>query len=878
MNRSGGGHRRKLLRVPPIRVSLEKGVASMPVNPTYPGVYIEEIPSGVHTITGVATSIGAFVDFFSQGPLNEAVEIFSWSDFERQFGGLDERSEASYAIQQFFLNGGSQAYVVRTTSATSGNGAVAAAIVLQDGSGNNILLATAASPGVWGNNLRIDIDYGTTDPTSLFNLTVTEVSLASGMPQVVATETYRNLSLDSTQSSYVVSSVNNVSQLVTLQLLAGASTRPAQTGTTSNGFSGIGFNWAPSTAYKVGTEIVDGNGNVQEVTAVATAQASGAAAPTWVTVIGQNTQDGTIVWQRIANGGGPAPAAWAAATSYHIGDKVVDGAGNWYEATAFTSGAAVPSPWGTDTKSGSNTTTDGAITWTLQPTGNGLLPAWAPGTTYAVGAEVVDSHGNLQVVSAAGKSGVAPPTWATAIAATTTDGTVTWTLTGDQALLVDLTSVVQVSFNGVALSPNLNFTGITAPSAISWSWLASTLQKQIRAINSTILGNASVNVIGSASTVAFLQMKPGTSTPSDYLNLTDVTGSLATTLKLTPNVQQYALGSGISVEAQAFPPAGPPVPQAGSDGTWDPSGDAAGIATGLIGDQLLKTGMYALLNVDLFNILCIPAAALLPDTDASQVSANAISLCTQRRAFYILDAPQASGDRDTVTGIQTWLDANSSLRSRNAALYFPRVDIADPLNKYQLRPTAPSGTMAGIYARTDANRGVWKAPAGTETSLSGVQSLEYTLIDGENGVLNPLAINCLRNFPVYGPICWGARTLFGADQLADDYKYIPVRRFALFLEESLYRGTQWVVFEPNDEPLWSQIRLNVGAFMQGLFRQGAFQGTAPQAAYFVKCDDETTTQNDINNGIVNIIVGFAPLKPAEFVIIQIQQIAGQIQT
>ena len=117
-----------------------------------------------------------------------------------------------------------------------------------------------------------------------------------------------------------------------------------------------------------------------------------------------------------------------------------------------------------------------------------------------------------------------------------------------------------------------------------------------------------------------------------------------------------------------------------------------------------------------------------------------------------------------------------------------------------------------------------------------------------------------------------------ADQLGDEYKYVPVRRLALYIEESLYRGTQWVVFEPNDEPLWAQIRLNVGAFMHNLFRQGAFQGTKPQDAYFVKCDKESTTQNDINLGIVNIVVGFAPLKPAEFVIIQIQQIAGQIAT
>jgi phage tail sheath protein FI len=127
-------------------------------------------------------------------------------------------------------------------------------------------------------------------------------------------------------------------------------------------------------------------------------------------------------------------------------------------------------------------------------------------------------------------------------------------------------------------------------------------------------------------------------------------------------------------------------------------------------------------------------------------------------------------------------------------------------------------------------------------------------------------------------VVWGARTLRGADQLADEWKYVPVRRTALFIEESLYRGTQWIVFEPNDEPLWAQIRLNVGAFMNSLFRQGAFQGITPKDAYFVKCDKETTTQNDIDRGIVNIIVGFAPLKPAEFVVIKLQQIAGQIQT
>ena len=173
---------------------------------------------------------------------------------------------------------------------------------------------------------------------------------------------------------------------------------------------------------------------------------------------------------------------------------------------------------------------------------------------------------------------------------------------------------------------------------------------------------------------------------------------------------------------------------------------------------------------------------------------------------------------------------------------------------------------------------MWKAPAGIDASLTGVAAPVYVLSDAEQGVLNPIGLNCFRAFPIYGNVSFGARTLVGADAQASEWKYVPVRRTALFIEESLYRGTQWVVFEPNDELLWAQIRLNVGAFMHTLFVQGAFQGKSPQEAYLVKCDSETTTQNDINTGIVNILVGFAPLRPAEFVVVQIKQLAGQIQT
>jgi phage tail sheath protein FI len=248
--------------------------------------------------------------------------------------------------------------------------------------------------------------------------------------------------------------------------------------------------------------------------------------------------------------------------------------------------------------------------------------------------------------------------------------------------------------------------------------------------------------------------------------------------------------------------------------------------------------------------------------------------CRKRRAFLIADTAEADDFDDLKGGLNASLTGNDAI---NAALYFPRVIAPDPLQENRPAEFPACGFVAGLYARTDASRGVWKAPAGTEASLTGVIGVKFPLTNDENGVLNPQAINCIRTFPVYGTVIWGARTLQGNDERGSEWKYVPIRRTALFIEESLFRALKWVVFEPNDEPLWAQIRLNVGAFMHDLFRQGAFQGRTPRDAYFVKCDSETTTQSDINRGIVNIVVGFAPLKPAEFVIVKIQQIAGQIE-
>ncbi len=513
----------------------------MPVTPTYPGVYIQEIPSGVRTITGVATSITAFVGRAWKGEMDEAVVITSLADYSRQFGGLWRQSTMSYAVQQFFTNGGSQAIIVRVS-----NGATKATIDL--GGGNEL---EAANDGTWGRNLKATVNHDTKDTsdTDLFNLIVVddentkEDSEARGGSG--ARETFLNVSMDSGSPRFVTKVLSEQSALVRVSAL-----------------------------------------------------------------------------------GGSAPGIQ------------------------------------TDTAADNTTGDDGSP------------------------------------------------------------------LTGAE---VD-------------------------------------------------------------------------------------------------------------------------------------------------GDSGAKTGMYALKDADLFNILCIPP--LTPGESGTDISVStwtkAATLCEEERAFLIVDAPNNWTVSNVESAAPTNLGHFSAIVRKNAAIYFPRLRSADALQEGKLETFAPCGVVAGLMSRTDSQRGVWKAPAGIEANLRGVLGLNLKLTDEENGLLNPKGINCFRTFRGIGNVCWGARTMAGQDILASEWKYIPIRRLALFIEESLFRGTKWVVFEPNDEPLWAKIRLNVGAFMTGLFRQGAFQGSTPDKAYYVKCDAETTTQADRNLGIVNIEVGFAPLKPAEFVIVKIQQIAGEL--
>jgi phage tail sheath protein FI len=377
--------------------------------------------------------------------------------------------------------------------------------------------------------------------------------------------------------------------------------------------------------------------------------------------------------------------------------------------------------------------------------------------------------------------------------------------------------------------------GSTAPTTMGQ--LAVLLERKIRQ-QGTAFGNVRVTVVGRT-----LQVVAG---PDDTVQFGG-TGATDLRLQATAHPGAYRLSGG--------------------DSGTPPTGED------FIGSADAKTGLNALRDVTDVNLVCLPDIADPSYNDTRvEVLAAADALCLDKRMFLLVDSPAAWTTLDKARANLSNLD---SVRSDHSALYFPQIKMTDPLTGV-LRSFPPCGAVAGIMATTDGSRGVWKAPAGTAAGLSGVQALTVSLTDQENGLLNPLGVNCLRSFPIIGPVVWGARTLQGADVLTSQWKYVPVRRTALMIEESLYRGTQWVVFEPNDERLWGQIRLNIGAFMQTLFRQGAFQGTSARDAYFVKCDSTTTTQDDINRGVVNIIVGFAPLKPAEFVIIQIEQMAGQL--
>jgi phage tail sheath protein FI len=339
---------------------------------------------------------------------------------------------------------------------------------------------------------------------------------------------------------------------------------------------------------------------------------------------------------------------------------------------------------------------------------------------------------------------------------------------------------------------------------------------------------------------------------------------------LNPRVQPMLRQLGFPPKAQGYTansPANPlarPTPVQGLRLVGGDDGDGLLTTSDYIGDPVDHTGLHALDGIDV-NLVALPGK-----NDPAFISAG-IGYCDGRGdCFFLADGP-GSVERDFSIGpsdAKQFIEGLPS-RSNNAAMFFPWIQVPDPvgIGRNPTRLVPPSGLIAGIFARTDNTRGVWKAPAGIEATVPDALGLQVHLADEDQDLLNPVSLNCMRQFPGVGIVSWGTRTLASDPE----WRYVPVRRTALFLKESLRRGLLWAVFEPNDQELWGRIQINIQAFMLGLFRQGAFQGATPDEAFRVVCDRTTNPQELVDQGIVTAEVAFAPLKPAEFVVIQISQ-------
>jgi phage tail sheath protein FI len=666
---------------------------------TYPGVYVQEIPSGTHTIAGVATSITGFVGFLRRGPPNTPVQCLNFGDFQRVFGGLDSNSVTSFQVSQFFLNGGTEAWVsrlyaasappVQPTTALTGapppsKPAPPSAGPPTQTAGSTVLTLESQNPGKWGGNVFVTVDY-MTNQLNAFNLTATLYAPSSnsnssaGSYSVVQAQSVPGVTLDPTQPNSIVEVMQSGSN-PNAQLLA-----------------------VPDLPTAPPVLVPLASGTLLTVPLPVTPPRTG------VTI--------TITLQA------PAPAH-----------------GN------------APKPVSAAFQAPSEITSVGALIAAIQ----GAL---------ANAAGVAKTPGLASAIVRSCASPFQPPTGQ------------------PQAQLIQV-------------------------------WL------------------------------------PDPSLAEYLIGISSSQSTLFSTLQTNVQAQQLTYA-----------------PQSNPDGLPPMGFDIAGNAT-------MRAGIYALDAMQLVNLLLVPDMPALGGGDYLTAATATVNYAIQRRAFAILDMPDKVQAPSEAVAWATSTPATFGTGIISAATYFPQVLLPTPFSSQPMAVGA-SGTLAGIYALTDQNRGVWKAPAGIGAPLAGVQQLCYPLNDQENGQINPLGVNALRTFPIYDNVAWGARTLAAANIADDDWKYVSVRRLALYIEQSLVQGLQWVVFEPNDEALWAQIRLSVNGFLHPLFLQGAFVGSNPSEAYQCICDASTTTADDMENGIVNILILFAPVRPAEFVVISLQQMAGQ---
>jgi len=777
----------------------------------HPGVYIEEVPSGVRPIEGVSTSNAAFIGQAEMGPLNKAELITNFQQFTTKYGTfIREKSYLAHSVFQFFNNGGKKTYIVRI----AGAGARAAAIAIKDRKTPPVktLTVKAANEGVWGNRLDIEIRNGTEDTENEFAILVFSDRSAEVPPlPPLLLETHDNLSMNKDANNYVEKVIKGNSSYIIAEVdstnISNAVTNNKVVGTSRSGQLPVGnaavllkFTGSTPGTPTQGTATTAGtfrSGNSPAITLPADSR------KIMININADGGQEITIPLDA-DTGAEIATAIQNAVRALTANSPTNQPAYNNFTCTHDTSVVANPSY---------------------------LLTS---GTTGIASSVVVTDSPDTPISLGTGQHQFVIH------------------VNGDGPHTVTLTDPLN---NGLAIATAIR----TAVRVI--------IPK--RSVNSNAFLNFEcVYQNGASSGNPSLLLTSGVPGVSSSVQVTNASGSLnaAKTLSLGLNN-----GGTEIVGAAVLRPANSGDPTEYHLGDAVVSGNIDSVVLGddgaTPGDAEYKSSVSVGSPLDVIqdvNIICIPAGT--PD-----VVSQGVNYCTQRMdCFFIGDVRQ---DDDTVSEVREFLNS-LPVKNSYGAVYYPWLKMTDPTGKSP-EPIAvpPSGFVAGMYARIDTRRGIFKAPAGTEANIGGATGLVTETTDVEQDSLNPFGINVIRSFPASGIVVWGARTL--ATRSDPEYRYIPVRRTAIFLEQSIYNGIQWAVFEPNDEDLWASLRLNITSFMMLQFRAGAFQGSSPADAFFVKVDKETTTQADIDAGVVNILVGFAPLKPAEFVVLKLTQKINQ---
>ncbi len=801
---------------------------------TYPGVYIQEVPSGVRPIAGVSTGTALFIGASGRGRIQDPTLVLSHDEFVDRFGDDASVSDLSRQVRLFFLNGGTTAYAMRIA-----NGATSASVTLADEAGNPVLTLTAASPGADGEAIRARVSFTPASPDSTFDVELFRWQFGPGGQRTAQQlETFTGLSMDPESSRYAPDLLTQQSQHVDAALVG------APAGGNGSSQSGLAVPWRQA----AGSTLRD-----QWTALVGTAGPPAAEQTFTISVDGGDAV--SVDLSTIVVGTLPA-ATFGDALGAEISQAIQDA-----HALVGRPGVTVTvsMPDGPAIATGSaalhgDATFDTTSYLLFESTTGGNIAILADGGLLSRRLRLGLANGGREITSHAGlrpapNAALFDDASLNALGELTHDDLTSITLDGDTVVVPTSADQTRPFFVPQAGGFATDLRG-------GLDGLAERLRVVRDAVNAKAASTPTFRWVAELwGTRLALRRTAGDDnalTPADFATVG--TGGTDLAPLFSDNTRFATVGvGGLSLGSQISPAA------VATDG-GSPQGSDYDDAYEVVDRE-----------VDLFNLMVLPESNN-GGVDRKTLWGPASVFCQRSRAFLLIDPPPTWTDHITAvdgTGADDSItDLRTGLVKDHAAVHFPNLVIDESGIRVV---TSPSGAIAGLMARIDERRGVWKAAAGTEADLRGIVGVQYAFSDGQNGNLNPRGINTIRRFPT-GIVNWGARTMDGDNDAGSEYKYVPVRRLLLYLEESIYRGLQWTVFEPNGLDLWAAIRLNVGNFLNGLFRQGAFAGATASQAYYVKCDAETTTETDRSLGIVNVHVGVATLKPAEFVVISFRQI------